>query len=149
MSIYTFPTSRNLDASVMRRDVNRFMNDVFGPVNDGSRWSPAADVTEDGTGFSIVLEVPGTKPENIEIVTEDNMLVVKGEKPHTALAEDATQVMSERLYGLFERRFRLPKNADLGATQASYNHGTLTVRVAKIPPVQPRRVEISVNDGGQ
>ena len=39
---------------------------------------------------------------------------------------------------------RLPKSADLGAIQASYANGVLTVRVAKVAPAQARKIVVEV-----
>ncbi len=54
----------------------------------------------------------------------------------------------ERSYGSFERRFKLPSNADSGAVKAEMNHGVLEVRLPKRAEAAAQPVEISVGGAG-
>ena len=59
----------------------------------------------------------------------------------------------ERSYGRFERRFKVPTNADASAIKAEMNHGVLSVHIPKREESKPKPVEISVGgsspEGGE
>jgi HSP20 family protein len=102
-----------------------------------------ADISENEHAVLITLEVPGVHSESIEVLTEDSVLTIRGEKKPVELPE--TRVLrSERVTGKFSRQFRLSKTSDTANVTATYADGLLTVRVAKAAPVQPRRVTVQV-----
>ncbi len=149
MTVYRFPVSSVLRAAFpangLRADVERAMDDVF--ATRTATPLPLADAREDAASYTIELDVPGVMPEHVEVLAEDGVLTVRGARAARELADDQRVVMSERAHGSFARRFRLPKSADQNAITASYAHGVLTVRIAKLVPAQPRRVTVSVDAG--
>jgi HSP20 family protein len=152
MTFYRIPVPDMIRATLpthtLRADMARAMEDVFS--TRAEEFLPRADGREDATGFTIELDLPGVNPEQIEVLAEDGVLSIRGER---AAREPANQdgagdervLIGERPHGRFERRFRLPKSADLNMITASYALGVLTLRVAKIAPAQPRRVAIAVD----
>ncbi|MES2525290.1 MAG: Hsp20/alpha crystallin family protein [Gemmatimonadota bacterium] len=150
MTLYPFAMTAPATPTGMRREMDRLVQDVFGTGATSGRhlaWAPAADATEDAEGYTLVLDVPGIAPDQIELMTEDGMLVVRGSRPDRLSDDGVKHVFAERATGSFERRFRLPKHADVGAVEARYSHGVLTVRIAKVAPAQPRRLDIAVESG--
>ena len=49
---------------------------------------------------------------------------------------------TERRFGKFARRFRLPEDADSEAIRATAAHGVLTITVDKAAKARPRAIEI-------
>jgi HSP20 family protein len=148
MRAIPFPFTPVLGATGLRQDLDRLFDEVFSmapqqPTGNGQRLVPvAADAREDGTGWTLDVSLPGVAPEAIEVVAENGVLEIRGTIPSRELSDGERTLFSERPTGRFLRRFRLPKTADLEQVQASHAHGVLTVRVAKLPPAQPRRIEI-------
>jgi HSP20 family protein len=143
MTIHTIPLNSAMPTLSLRRELDRLFDDVF--VNrPTASWQPATDAREDGTGFTLHLDVPGLSPESVEVLAEDGVLTVKGARPSTALNDAERTLFAERTQGAFVRRFRLPKSADLQAIEATYTHGVLTLRIGKVAPAQPRRVPVTV-----
>src|SRR5256885_13787065 len=62
----------------LRREIDRLFDDTF--TRDGSGWSPAVDIRETDGEISLELELPGIKPEDVEITAENGVLTVRGEK---------------------------------------------------------------------
>jgi HSP20 family protein len=153
MTVYPFPMTASVSPAGVRREMDRLVQEVFGNSNGLQRagWTPPTDAIEDSTGFTLEMEIPGIAPESVELLAEDGVLIARGEKSQGSLCQDAPEgtrmLFAERAGGSFERRFRLPKSADLGSIEARYRHGVLTVRVAKHAPAQPRRVEIKIDQG--
>ena len=148
MTVYPFQMTAPVSPVGVRREMDRLVQEVFGnhPMQNGG-WTPPTDAVEDAQGFTLEMEIPGIAPESVELVAEDGTLIARGEKTPASFGEGSRMVFSERSRGSFERRFRLPKSADLGAIEARYAHGVLTIRVAKHAPAQPRRVQIAVDHG--
>jgi len=49
------------------------------------RWQPVVDITESATGYEIHLELPGVKPEQVQVELDDTLLKISGEKVRNRL----------------------------------------------------------------
>ncbi|HEY0671083.1 MAG TPA: Hsp20/alpha crystallin family protein [Longimicrobiales bacterium] len=112
-------------------------------TNGQNTWVPPMDVVESSDEVLCHIEVPGLKPEDIEIRVQDNMLVIAGEK---RVAESEQQEggfrSMERRYGRFERSFTLPRTIDTNNVKARHENGVLTVVLPKVEASKPRRIQI-------
>jgi len=45
-----------------------------------SDWVPAVDIKENDDHFTIVADIPGVAPEDIEVQMENGVLTIKGER---------------------------------------------------------------------
>ncbi len=94
-------------------------------------FTPAAEVTRDGTDAVVRLELPGidvAKDVTVEVV--DNTLLVRGERRDERSAEQSGRTLREVRYGSFRRGFSLPAGVRADAVSARYDAGVLTVTVA-------------------
>ncbi|HEU4641744.1 MAG TPA: Hsp20/alpha crystallin family protein [Gemmatimonadaceae bacterium] len=128
----------------LRREIDRLFNDVTG----GARWSPAVDVRENDQELDIDFELPGMKPEDVNINVENGILSVSGEKrAERKEGEEGRYHMVERSYGSFFRSFQLPQGVDESQIKAEFDNGLLTVRIPKAALPQPRRIQIGQASG--
>lgn len=73
-------------------------------------------MVEGPNDFKLSTDVPGLSKSDIKVVLEDNVLRLSGERRRCETKEGEGWKRSERSYGMFERRFRVPPNTDpLGA----------------------------------
>ena len=146
MTVYSLPFESTFSPNGVRRDMNRLMQEVFQTTRSAAgAMAPRANALEHPRGFTLEMELPGISPDRVEVVAEDGVLVVRGGHEARELAEGSRVIFAERAVGQFERRFRLPKSADLNAIEATYADGMLTISVAKLAPAQPRRVQVTVD----
>ena len=131
-----------IPATQFRADVGRNLADLFAARSSSN--TPLADAREDATGFSVDLDLPGVTADVIEIVAEDGVLTVRGVRPARDAREGEAQLFNERVSGAFSRALRVPKNADLESISATFENGVLSIRIAKVAPVQPKKVTIQV-----
>ncbi len=110
-----------------------------------TEWVPAVDIKEEDTRFLIEADVPGVKPEDIEITMEDGVLTLRGSRENETRTEREGYRRVERVTGRFYRRFTLPDTADAEAIEAKSNNGVLEVSIPKLPKVQPRRINVQVS----
>lgn len=123
--------------------IDRFFNDALRTVAGASRaWTPASNVYEDEQGFHVEVAVPGMQANDIEIVAEDGVLTLKGERKNGAEASERTYLMRELGWGNFSRSFALPSNVDQSQASASYKDGILYVTLPKREEAKPRRITI-------
>src|SRR5690349_13947324 len=66
-------------------------------------WTPAFDVYEDKDKFSVKVELPGMKKEDIDISLDGNTLTVAGEMKEEEEHKEAETYRAERFFGRFQR----------------------------------------------
>src|SRR6185312_2285954 len=126
----------------LRREIDRLFDDMAGSTN--ARWSPAVDVRETDKSLAIDVELPGIKPENVEVNVENGVLSITGEKRSERTDEEKDRYhMVERSYGSFFRSFQLPAGVDESQIKASFHDGLLAVDIPKAALPQPRKIGIA------
>ena len=102
---------------------------------------PPFDIVSDGTDqYRITLAVAGFRPDEIEIVAQQNQLTISGRR-----AEDAQsgQYLHRGIAARpFERRFQLADFIEVGA--ASFENGLLSIALKRVVPeaMKPRKIAI-------
>ncbi len=131
--------------------------DLFRPMAGwGGRMSgllraPDADVVETENEIRVMMELPGMRPEDINLDLENNVLTISGEKQEEREEGDEknTWHLSERRYGRFSRSFVLPRDVEQEQIQARFEGGVLRVTIPKGERARRRRIEIQSGDGEQ
>jgi len=94
-------------------------------------FAPRSDASAMEDYYEINVELPGVKPEDVDVSVHDNSVVVRGEKRFEREEKGRSYFFSEREYGAFQRTFRLPADADADKIDATYADGILCLKVAK------------------
>ncbi|CAL5228083.1 g11151 [Coccomyxa viridis] len=99
------------------------------------------DIEDVGDAYNFVADVPGLEKGDIKIQVnqEERQLTLSGERRRAkASAEEGNEDSSkqnprrsERRFGKFERKFKLPEDADTDAVTARVEKGVLTVMIRK------------------
>ena len=132
------------------KEINRvFANSALPNTDDSSNvvtsgWTPAVDIKEDDTAFTLRADIPGVDPADIEVTMDKGVLTIKGDRKseHTEEGENGYKRV-ERVYGGFYRRFSLPDTADAQNVSASGKHGVLEVVIPKKVAEQPKRIQVA------
>lgn len=126
----------------LRREIDRLFDDTF--ARDGYTWSPPVDIKETGNELRVDLELPGLKPEDVEITTDNGLLTIRGEKRgERKEGEENRYHLVERTYGSFMRSFTLPHGVDEDQIRADFDNGILSIRIPKAALPQPKKIRIS------
>ena len=136
----------------LRREIDRLFDDAFtGRGSAGSSWRPAVDVHEDSKELRFDVDVPGMRPEDIEIDVENGVLAIRGEKSEERKEDekDGRYHIVERSYGSFFRSFQLPQGVDEEQISADVDQGVLRIRIPKTALPQPRRIQIGQTGSGR
>ena len=110
---------------------------------NGQRWQPSVDISESKERYEIQLDLPGVKPEQVQVELEDGKLKISGEKKRLE-AEGLAYRYKERTTGSFSRAFKLPEDADLNGIRAQFDNGVLVLTVQKQEAAKPRKIEIQI-----
>ncbi|GAB6067423.1 Hsp20/alpha crystallin family protein [Methylothermus subterraneus] len=133
----------------LERDMERSlesMRRLFRPEEETAAavWAPAVDIKEEANRYVVQADLPGVKPEDIEVTLQNGVLTIKGERQTEAKEEKENYRRVERFYGSFFRRFTLPESVDEEKIEANYDKGVLTVSIPKKPEVQPKKISVKV-----
>lgn len=108
-----------------------------------SYFVPATDVYETADELVLVADMPGIKPDGLNVTVEDNVLVIRGAPPADPKAPGEA-LLQEFARGEFYRAFQLPADFDTTRIQASLKQGVLTLRLPKSERYKPRKIEVKV-----
>lgn len=107
-------------------------------------WAPSVDIKEEANRYVVQVDLPGVKPEDIEVTLQNGVLTIKGERQTEAKEEKENYRRIERFYGSFFRRFTLPETVEEEKIEANYDKGVLTISIPKKPEVQPKKISVKV-----
>jgi HSP20 family protein len=110
--------------------------------NGQGTWTPAVDVYENAAGYEFVVELPGMKPEAVEIEVKNNTLTIKGERLSITLKEGERLHHRERPTGRFLRAFRLSKPVDADGVSAACRDGILSITVPLRAEAKSRKIPV-------
>lgn len=138
----------NFDFAPYRRSTVGF-DRLFNLLEAGAREDdsyPPFDILRDGEdSYRITLAVAGFRPENIEVMAQQNLLTVTGKRPDE---DDKGEYLHRGIAArAFERRFQLADFIEAGT--ASFENGLLSIALKRVVPeaMKPRRIEIGGGTG--
>lgn len=136
-----FPTLREFDHFFDRF----FGNDMVRQSAPAAGFAPVLDLYVEEDGFLVTAELPGVKPEDIELSVEKDILTLAGEKKCEFKDEKNKCYRAETRYGKFSRKIRLPENIDAEKIKASFDNGVLKIRLEKAEQAKPKTIAIETN----
>ncbi len=132
--------------------LNTLQRELYDPVlnnldNDDAtvataNWAPSVDISENEKEFTLLADIPGVNPDDIDISMEKGVLTIKGERSSENVEEGENFRRVERQSGQFYRRFTLPDSADAEKIEAKSEHGVLKVTIPKQEVAVSRRIEV-------
>jgi HSP20 family protein len=105
-------------------------------------WAPALDISERKDAYLVTVELPGLKPEDLDITMEDGLLTIQGERQLTQESSEQQFHRVERRYGAFRRSITLPAHVTAEGIQASFEDGVLQILVPKAEEAKPKRIQV-------
>ena len=118
----------------------------------GSAWAPTVDISTKGDDLLVCVDLPGLRPDEIEIETADNQLIVRGEHRNEQQQGDKEKGYwyTERSYGSFYRSIPLPPGINAEEAQATFDNGVLQITIpGAARALNPPRKRIPIAGAGQ
>ncbi len=137
----------------LSREMNRLFDNMFRGFDDARTWSgrqadwPRIDVEETDKNYRVTAELPGMDEKDVEVLLQDGLLTIRGEKKLENESQDRT--FSERFYGRFERQLSFDRDVDQEGVSAVFKNGVLTVTIPRTAQAIERRKRIPINAAGK
>ena len=133
--------------AALREDMDRLFDSPFPSFfrtpSCFRSWSPALDVYQNKDNFTVVVELPGLKKEEIDVSIHGDVLTISVERKAEE-KKGEQDFRTERFYGSFQRTVTLPAAVDAKQVKASYQDGILTVVLAKAEEAKPKLIKVNV-----
>jgi HSP20 family protein len=124
--------------SQWEKEIEKFF-DVF---SKSDYIAPPCEVLDGEKIYTISLDVPGLRKDDLDIEVKDNHLHISGERK-SSVDEKDNVLRSERRYGKFSRVFNLPQNINTDAIEARFENGVLEIALPKEEKSQSKKIAIS------
>lgn len=102
----------------------------------------AVDMTEKDDALVVKTDLPGLKPEDVDISIRENTLTIKGKFEAEEETERESVHIRERRYGSFHRSVALPASVQVEDAEASFEDGVLEITLPKTEEEKPKRIEV-------
>jgi HSP20 family protein len=128
--------------------LRRRMNELYGAVSGDAISMPAAgvfpltNVTEDSSNYYVRAELPGMKPDELNIQVTSDGISISGERKIPEEGNSVRYHRREREAGKFSRSINLPSEIDVKAVEASLDNGILTITIQKAEVAKPRKITV-------
>ena len=122
------------------QDFDRLTRQMLG-TGRGPRSMPM-EAYRRGDQFFIHLDLPGVRPDDVDLTVERNVLSVRAER-RSFWQEGDDVVVDETPQGTFSRQLFVGDNLDAGRLEASFDQGVLTLTIPVAEQAKPRKVQIA------
>jgi HSP20 family protein len=127
-------------------EMDRLAQSDFGGKTGQGAWLPAADIVETDGAYTIEIELPGVRREDVDVNLNGNELVVIGEVKERK--REGFFHHRTRRVGEFELRITLPGHLREADVEASLAYGVLKLYVPKAENTKTNRITVSESGGG-
>jgi HSP20 family protein len=110
------------------------------PTCSARHFTPRVDILETDKELTLFAEMPGVRPEDVDLRYENGELVLHGKVP--AKLEGKPMLLQEYEEGDFYRVFRIDETVDATKIDAECKNGVLTVHLPKTEAVRPRQIAV-------
>lgn len=105
-------------------------------------FEASLDLSETDDKIEVHLDVPGIRPEEIDVEVSGNQLRITGERKEDREEKGKTYHRVERHSGSFSRTVTLPCEVKEAAIEACCDNGVLTISLPKAETVKAHKVTV-------
>jgi HSP20 family protein len=126
----------------LQREMNRLFDATSQRQVFNSSSYPAINLWTNENGQMISAEMPGIRPEDLNIDVTGDSLSISGERKPDEIVKEARYHRRERGHGLFSRTIQLPFMVDTHKVEASFKNGVLLIHLPRAEADRPRKIAI-------
>ncbi len=135
------------EAVSLRDAMNHLFQESFVRPGQGTNGSAsvsplALDVHETGDEYVVKANLPGMKPEEVQITVHGDTLTIRAETRSEEDKKEGTWHLRERRHGAFQRTLSLASPVDPDKANASFEHGVLTLKLPKSEAAKPKQIKV-------
>lgn len=132
----------------LRQELESVIQSAFGEtglLHSSVELIPRMDVAETDGAIEVQIDLPGFKPEEIDVEIHDNYLTISGSHTEEQKAEDKDRRYHrvERRSGSFSRSVALPCAVKQEEVNAELKEGVLHIRLLKSEEARTRKISVN------
>ncbi|MDA8219682.1 MAG: Hsp20/alpha crystallin family protein [Dehalococcoidales bacterium] len=101
--------------------------------------APPVDIFEDNDGLTVLADMPGVEPGDLDVRVEQGVLTLQAKPKHAFNEEPYYQ--EYRLVNFF-RQFQLSEEVDVEKISAELKNGVLNLRLPKAEKAKPKKIQV-------
>ena len=109
-------------------------------------WVPNADIYETESSFVVRMEIAGVNEDDLKVSFEERTLTVRGKRPDPCRKGLCHFRQMEIDYGVFERKFVVPRSVNTRKIKAHCKNGFLTLELPKTSRSEPTPLRIKIEN---
>ena len=110
-------------------------------TRSGPVYSPAVDIFESPASIIVLADMPGVKPQDLEIDLRDSVLTLTGRMAPAGGAGEQS-LLREYDAGTFFRQFTLGETIEQSKIDAKLTDGVLRLELPKLERAKPRQIAV-------
>jgi HSP20 family protein len=110
------------------------------PTYGARHFTPRVDILETDKELLLFAEMPGVRPDNVDLRYENGELVLHGKVQ--ANNDERSMLLHEYDDGDYYRVFHIDETIDPAQIAAECKNGVLTVHLPKTEAVRPRQITV-------
>lgn len=122
--------------------INRFLGETGAESTPISGWAPRLDLSENDTEYHVSIDLPGLKPEEVDVELRHGDLWITGQRQGETEEKGKTWHRLERYQGEFRRMVRLGDDVDPEGVDAEFAEGVLNITVPKTEASRSKKIAI-------
>ena len=128
----------------LRRDWDRLFDDkFFRPMWSENGWhAPLVDLWQTADEVHVKADLPGVKPENVDIQVSGDTLTIKANVEEEEERRDATYHMREHRHRSYARSMMLPVPVMADKAKAEVTNGILHLTLPKAEEAKPKVIKV-------
>src|SRR5688572_354032 len=130
------------------RDFDRLVEQLTPRGTSTTQKGMPIDIARGAEGYVVQADLPGVKPDSIDLSVEGNVLTIRAERAGSQL-DDMELLASERPVGTFIRQLTVGEGFDMERIHADYADGVLTVVLPVAEKAKPRKIAVSMTPGAE
>lgn len=137
-----------IDFSDLEREVDRLLHSVNISMQGLrlGRQYPPLNLYELEDQFLITAELPGVRPEHLELTIAGGILTLSGSRESAAKVPDQHFRRQERFRGHWQRSVSIPERVNEEAMTAEFHDGILTIHLPKAEETRARPIRVLEGD---
>lgn len=110
---------------------NELIHEPWGFTAGSNPWQPAVDVRESDAAYLLEADLPGVRPEDVELRVVGRMVTIRGRRESVKISHESQNVRVEREQGEFSRKIELEHPVDAANIETRFENGIFRARLPK------------------
>ncbi|WP_408956032.1 Hsp20/alpha crystallin family protein [Natroniella sp. ANB-PHB2] len=133
------------EINTIREQMNRFLDER---LPEQEKTYPAVDIYEEGDNLVVKADLPGIRPDDVELMVSEETVIVKGQYQKKEITKENNEYYyEERSRNEIQRRITLPLKVKHQEAKADIEHGVMEIIIPKAEEELNKVTRLKLNNG--